>query len=62
MPPLSLTDEEMSLLREVERADPSSAESFDNLTPADVYFTRAETVLLERERIKRRLQHQLRAA
>jgi len=41
-------------------------ESLDNLTPADVYFGRAETVLLECERIKRqtiancRLQHQLR--
>ena len=40
-------------------------ESLDNLTPADVYFGRADTVLLERERIKRqtianrRLQHQL---
>jgi putative transposase len=28
-------------------------EGLDNLTPADVYFGRAETVLLERERIKR---------
>ena len=28
-------------------------ESLDNLTPADVYFGRADTVLLERERIKR---------
>ena len=43
-------------------------ESLDNLTPADVYFGRAETILLERERIKRqtianrRLQHHLRAA
>jgi putative transposase len=43
-------------------------ESLDNLTPADVYFGRARTILLERERIKRqtianrRLQHQLRAA
>jgi len=43
-------------------------ESLNNLTPADVYFGRAETILLERERIKRqtianrRLQHQLRAA
>jgi hypothetical protein len=43
-------------------------ESLGNLTPADVYFSRAETILLERERIKRqtianrRLQHQLRAA
>src|SRR4249919_4085924 len=43
-------------------------ESLDNLTPADVYFGRAETILTERERIKRatianrRLQHQLRAA
>jgi len=43
-------------------------ESLDNLTPADVYFGRAETILLERERIKRqtianrRLQHQWRAA
>ena len=43
-------------------------ESLDNLTPADVYFGRAEAILLERERIKRqtianrRLQHQLNAA
>jgi transposase InsO family protein len=43
-------------------------ESLDNLTPADVYFGRAQTVLLERERIKRqtianrRLRHQLNAA
>jgi putative transposase len=43
-------------------------ESLDNLTPADVYFGRAETILLKRERIKRqtianpRLQHQLHAA
>ena len=28
-------------------------ESLGNLTPADVYFGRAETILLERERIKR---------
>ena len=43
-------------------------ESLGNLKPADVYFGRAETLLLERERIKRqtianrRLQHQLHAA
>ena len=43
-------------------------ESLDNLTPADVFFGRAEAILLERERIKRqtianrRLQHQLHAA
>src|SRR6476620_2139823 len=43
-------------------------ESLGNLTPADVYFGRAETILLERERIKRqtianrRLQHHLHAA
>jgi putative transposase len=43
-------------------------ESLNNLTPADVYFGRAETILVERERIKRatianrRLQHQLLAA
>jgi putative transposase len=43
-------------------------ESVGNLTPADVYFGRAETILLERERIERqtianrRLQHQLHAA
>ncbi len=43
-------------------------ESLDNLTRADVYFGRADTVLLERERIKRqtianrRLQQKLRVA
>ena len=43
-------------------------ESLNNLTPVDVYFGRAETILVERERIKRatianrRLQHQLQAA
>jgi putative transposase len=43
-------------------------ESLQNLTPADVYFGRAPTILLQRERIKRetirqrRLQHQLKAA
>ncbi len=43
-------------------------ESLNNLTPADVYFGRGQTILLERERIKRktieqrRLQHRKRAA
>jgi putative transposase len=43
-------------------------ESIDNLTPADVYFGRAEMILTERQRIKRqtianrRLQHRLQAA
>ena len=43
-------------------------ESLNNLTPADVYFGRTQTILLQRERIKRetirkrRLQHQLKAA
>src|SRR3954471_12379600 len=43
-------------------------ESLDNLTPADVYFGRGETILLERQRIKRqtisnrRLQHHAQAA
>ena len=43
-------------------------ESLNNLTPADVYFGRGQTILLKRERIKRdtiqnrRLQHQRKAA
>jgi transposase InsO family protein len=43
-------------------------ESIDNLTPADVYFSRGHTILLERERIKRqtiqqrRLLHRKQAA
>lgn len=43
-------------------------ESLSNLTPADVYFERGQTILLERERIKRntipnrRLQHRKKAA
>jgi transposase InsO family protein len=43
-------------------------ESIDNLTPADVYFGRGQTIMLQRERIKhqtitqRRLQHQRQAA
>jgi len=43
-------------------------ESLKNLTPADVYYGRGSTILLERERIKRetikqrRLQHQMREA
>jgi putative transposase len=43
-------------------------ESLSNLTPADVYFGRGETILIQRERIKRntinqrRLQHRKRAA
>jgi hypothetical protein len=43
-------------------------ESIDNLTPADVYFGKAQTILAERRRIKlatianRRLQHRLQAA
>ena len=42
-------------------------ESLSNLTPADVYFGRGETILKQRERIKRqtiqnrRLQHQMQA-
>ncbi|MCP4409228.1 MAG: IS3 family transposase, partial [Gammaproteobacteria bacterium] len=29
-------------------------ESLDNLTPADVYFGRGQTILLERKKIKRK--------
>lgn len=29
-------------------------ESLDNLTPADIYFARGQTILLQRERIKRK--------
>ena len=42
--------------------------SIDNLTPADVYFGRAQTIIKQRERIKRktiehrRLQHRKLAA
>jgi len=45
-----------------------SYESLGNLTPADVYLGRGQTILTERERIKRqtihqrRLQHHLQAA
>ena len=45
-----------------------SHESLDNLIPADVYFGRGQTILLQRERIKRktlelrRLQHRKAAA
>jgi len=43
-------------------------ESLDNLTPADVYIGRGQTILLQRERIKRntikqrRLNHHAKAA
>jgi hypothetical protein len=47
---------------------PRYHESIHNLTPADVYFGRGQTILLQRERIKRqtiaqrRLQHKRQAA
>ena len=36
------------------------ATTLGNLTPADVYFGRGETILLERERIKRKIINQRR--
>jgi transposase len=50
------------------RAATAGEVSINNLTPADVYFGRAETILAEGQRIKRetianrRLQHRLQAA
>jgi putative transposase len=50
------------------RGAPCYHESLSNFIPADVYFGRAQTILLERERIKqdtirnRRLQYQNNAA
>jgi hypothetical protein len=49
-------------------ADYNHRRYHNNLTPADVYFGRGQTILLQRERIKRqtiaqrRLQHQRQAA
>src|SRR5271166_2482448 len=62
-------DLEAQIARFVERYNHSRYhESLQNLTPADVYFGRGRTILLQRERIKRdtirqrRLKHQLKAA
>jgi putative transposase len=61
-------DLEAQIARFVERYNHSRYhESLQNLTPADVYFGRGRTILLEGERIKRdtirqrRLKHQLKA-
>jgi len=56
-----------STLRRTLQPRPLSREH-RHLTPADIYFGRAETILAERQRIKRatianrRLQHRLQAA
>ena len=62
-------DLEASIGRFVDHYNPRRYhESLSNLTPADVYFGRGQTILLKRERIKRntiqkrRLQHQKKAA
>ena len=59
--------EKLEIIRLVEQSH-LPVRRLDNLTPADVYFGRGQTILLQRERIKRaaihnhRLQHQLNAA
>ena len=62
-----LKDRVFAALCAIRRPWARSSESLQNLTPADIYFRRGQTILLERERIKRetikprRLQHQLKA-
>jgi hypothetical protein len=70
MSPVGASIARFAAIRQLDRVYGSDSyhESIGNLTPADVYFGRGQTNLIERERIKRqtianrRLLHQLKAA
>jgi hypothetical protein len=65
---LRLNDSDLRRHRQSQIHRTSRARGIGNLAPADVYFGRGQTILLQRERIKRdtikrrRLQHRRQAA